>query len=142
MGYLYAILAAVLWGAVYAVDQKILASIPPVLLYFIGSVLTAAVLAPVVFLNSDNLKTVANLDRTTLLLVVTTIVVGILATLSVLYAVQALGAAQASIIEIAYPFFVVLFSILIFRTVPSLAFYAGGALIFFGVSVIIYFQNI
>lgn len=40
-----------------------------------------------------------------------------------------LNATFVSMIEVAYPLFVVLFSFLFFRTVPNLWFFAGGALI-------------
>ena len=42
------------------------------------------------------------------------------------------NATFVSMIEVAYPLFVVLFSFLFFRTVPNLWFFAGGALIMAG----------
>lgn len=43
-----------------------------------------------------------------------------------------LNATFVSMIEVAYPLFVVLFSFLFFLTVPKLWFFAGGALIMTG----------
>ncbi len=53
--------------------------------------------------------------------------------------IKNLNASIVSMIEIVYPFFVVLFSYFIFRSTPNVYFFVGGFLVFVGSMIIIKF---
>jgi len=50
-GFIYAIGAAVLWGLIYAIDQKILSSVAPMTMTFVSAVMAAVIVLPFLFLN-------------------------------------------------------------------------------------------
>ena len=139
VGYIFAIGAAMVWGLVYAIDQQILAGMTPVMFLFIGSVVSAVIMLPFVLLGNDSLKSLFVLGRTSLLLILASIVLATLADFFILSGIKHMDASTASIIEIAYPFFVVLFSYFFFKSSPNIYFFIGGLLIFAGSAIIIKF---
>lgn len=140
IGFLYAIGAAVTWGIVYTIDQKILHNnISPMTLLFIDSLLSALVMLPFVFFSNGSIKALFFSGKANLTLVIISLLLAILANFLIFTSIKDLNASTASIIEIAYPFFVVFFSYIFFRSTPSLYFFLGGALIFAGSIVIIKF---
>ena len=139
IGFVYAIGAAITWGLVYAIDQKILSSISPMTLLFINSVITAIIMLPFIFFSNGSIKDVFVSGKTSLLLIFISVILVTLANFLILSGVKNLGASTASIIEIAYPFFVVLFSFLLFRSTPNIYFFIGGAFLFVGSVIIIKF---
>ncbi len=137
IGYAYAIGAAVTWGLVYAIDQKILAEVSPMQLLFITTLIGLGMLLPFLFFSNGSLKDLASLERNTWVLIFLTTALATLASFFIFSGIKALDAPTASIIEIAYPFFVVLFSFLLFRSVPNVYFFIGGLLIFVGSVILI-----
>ncbi len=137
LGFIYAIGAAVLWGLVYAIDQKILSKISPASLLFVDSILATLLLLPVVIYNKGSLSSVLNADWPTWRLIIIAMALATSANLLIFSAIKAMDANIASIIEIAYPFFVVFFSYIIFHSTPNIYFFIGGVLIFIGSAVII-----
>jgi drug/metabolite transporter (DMT)-like permease len=79
------------------------------------------------------------LDRSSLYLIIFEAVLVVLANFLIFSGIKSLDASTASIIEIAYPFFVVLFSYVIFLSTPNIYFFIGGILVFVGCSIIIKF---
>lgn len=138
-GFIYAIGAALTWGLVYAIDQKILAGVPPMTLLFIDSVIATIVMLPFVFFSNGSIKAVVTSGRVNLALIILSVVLATLANFLIFSGIKNLGAPTASTIEIAYPFFVVLFTYLFFRTAPNIYFFIGGGLIFIGSIIIIKF---
>ena len=136
-GLIYAFGAAVLWGLAYTLDQKILSKLTPLSFLFIGSLLTALLLLPFLFFQKDSFGFIFSSNKTTLLLVFSSILLAALAGFFILSSIKSTNAATASTIEITYPFFVILFSSLLFRTVPNKYFFIGTMFIFLG-SVIIF----
>ena len=134
-GLFYAIGAAVVWGLVYTIDQKILSEVSPLMLLFINSIVTVVILLPFVFFT--NTKIVFEVGKMGLLLILGASLLAALANFFIFSSIKSLNASTASIIEVSYPFFVVLFSFIIFRAVPNIYFFLGGALIFAGTFVII-----
>ena len=133
MGLIYSLGAALCWGIVYSIDQKILDHISPVSLAFFSSVVTVIVLLPFMIAHDGEIfKSFFNSGKENISLASITIVLAIAANLLILFGIRSLGASYASVLEIAYPFFVVLFSFIIFRTSPNIYFYIGGILIFIG----------
>ena len=139
VGFVYAVGAAIAWGLVYAIDLKILSDISPMTLLFINSVITAIIMLPFIFFNNGSIKDVFVSGKTSLSLIFISVILVTLANFLILSGIKNLGASTASIIEIAYPFFVVLFSFLLFRSTPNMYFFIGGAFLFVGLVIIIKF---
>jgi len=137
MGYFFAIAAAITWGLVYSIDQKILDKVSPVMLMFINSFFSIIILLPLMFLHSNELKTVLTLDKSVLKFIVVTLVFTLIANLLIYVAIQHLGSSKAAIFEIAYPFFVVIFSIILFHAQVNGYFILGSLLLFIGSVIII-----
>ena len=138
-GYLFAIGAAVTWGLLYAIDQKILYTVDPLPLLFVNAVIGLVVMLPSLFFSNGSIKEVINSGKINITLIVFTVLLGTLANYFIFSGIKSLNASAASIIEISYPFFVVLFSYLLFRSTPNISFFIGGALIFLGSFIIIKF---
>ena len=63
IGYIYAIGAAVVWGLIYVIDQKILHNFSPFALLFITSLLTTIMMMPFIFWQNNSIKTFLNLGK-------------------------------------------------------------------------------
>ncbi len=140
IGFLYTIIAAVTWGLVYTIDQKILSGTSAITLLFVDAVVTAIILLPILFVDHASIKTLLSSGKMNLALVILSILLAIVANFYIYSGIKSIGASYASIIEIAYPFFVVLFTYVFFHSKPTIHFVIGGALIFIGSAIIIYFQ--
>jgi drug/metabolite transporter (DMT)-like permease len=136
-GFLYAIGAALTWGLVYVIDQKILLDVSPMVLLFINSVIAAAMMLPFIFLSNGSIKEVIVSGKSNWLLIIAAVALATLASFFILTGIKILGASTASMIEITYPFFVVLFSYILFRSTPNVYFFVGGALVFAGSMIIV-----
>lgn len=135
IGFIYALGAAITWGLVYAIDQEILNGISPLMLTFISSLITIVILLPFIVYQGEGISLIFN--KRNFLLTVTAAILAAFASFLILSGIKALGASTASIIEISYPFFVIIFSYIFFKSTPNLYFYLGGSLIFIGTIVII-----
>ncbi|MBI2623402.1 MAG: DMT family transporter [Candidatus Liptonbacteria bacterium] len=136
-GLLYAIGAAVTWGSVYALDQRILRDASPFTLLFVGSLITAILLLPIAFFQRSSLTPIFSVSGKVWTLIILSLLLAALANFFIFSSIKLLDASTASIFEIAYPFFVVLFSMVIFGTAPSWYFLIGALLIFAGAALII-----
>ena len=136
-GLLYAIGAAVTWGIVYTIDQKVLRGASPFALLFVDSILTAILLLPFIFFEKGSLTSIVASSARIWLLIITSLALAALANFFIFSSIKILGASTASIFEIAYPFFVVLFTSIVFRATPNLYFLFGAVLIFVGAAIII-----
>lgn len=140
VGFVYSILAAVMWGLVYAVSQKLVEKSSPLAVIFIEAILVMLFLLPLFLYDSGFTKTVIPDFKANWLLFCVSVILMIIANFLILSGIKILGASTASIFEIAYPFFVVIFSYFLYRTEIGLAFVAGAALIFIGSYIIIKFS--
>lgn len=139
-GFIFAIGAALTWGLVYTIDEKILSDVSPMALLFVGSLLTSFILLPFMFFENGSIKTLLTSGKTNLWLIVISVILATVADFLIFSGIKASSASLASVIEIAYPFFVVLFSFIFFRSIPNAYFFLGGALIFIGSVIIIKFS--
>ena len=139
LGLTYAIAAAVTWGLSYTIDQKVLGKVSPLAFLFITSILAFLITLPFVLSDKQSLKTLLGSGRLNLSLIVAAVALATLANYFIFSSIKILGAPTASIFEIAYPFFVVLFSFFVFGATPNVFFLIGAALIFLGSLVIIRF---
>jgi drug/metabolite transporter (DMT)-like permease len=110
-----------LWGLVYSIDEKILSDSSPALLQFLYSVLAALLLLPFVIFG-DTAKTLTLFSKTTWILILGSAVLATIANFMIYAGIKNLNASTVTAIEIAYPCFVILFSFLLYRTVPNIYF--------------------
>lgn len=140
IGFLYAIGAAVTWGLVYTIEQRILRGAAPFALLFIDTLITAVLLLPIFFFDKKEvLASVSSFSGRVWIFIIASLALTALANFFIFSSIKVLGADTASIFEIIYPFFVVLFSYFAFQAVPNLWFAAGGLLIFCGSALIVFF---
>lgn len=138
-GHLLAVAAAVLWGLLYVLDERLLAGISIYRLYFLHSLAGVTVAGAVLLAQGES---PASLLRFTwpgvgLPLVLTTMAVVVLACLAIFASIQALGASRAAVLEISYPLFVAGFAWLLYREPVSWPVVVGGVLIFLGSAIIV-----
>lgn len=137
MGFLYAIGAAIIWGLVYVVNGRVLETTPPLILLFLGAVTTAVITFPVLIIRWESVKELVGSSKSTLMLIVLGEVLFVFANFLIFSSIKNLGAPLAATIEISYPFFVALFTLLIFGGTFNVWFWVGASLIFAGSFVII-----
>ncbi len=138
IGFLYAFGAAIVWGVVYCIDQRVLDVTSPLLLLFIDSLVTALIMLPFLFYERHSLKQVLHSGKINIELMLISILLAGVANFLIFCGIKTLGASSASIIEIMYPFFVVLFSYFFFKATPNVYFVIGAILIFAGSALIVY----
>lgn len=139
----WAIGAAVLWGLTYVLMERLFQSISIVTLLLITSVLACGVFLPFAWLHGEltrDLKTIW-LTPSLLRTLLAYSVVWVAAEICISVSIAAKNASLAGLIEITYPIFIILFSIVLFQENPlNLPVVIGGALIFAGVAIIGYYQ--
>ena len=137
VGFIYAMSAAVTWGLVYTIDQKILYTVSPMALLFIHSVISAIIVLPFIFFNNGSIKNLALSGNLNIALILVYAILATLANFFIFAGIKNSNASTISIIEISYPFFVVAFSYPIFRSTPNIYFFIGGILIALGSIIIL-----
>lgn len=138
IGFIYAFGAAITWGIVYCVDQRVLTAVSPLPLLFLDSIITALFLLPFLFHERHSIKTFLSSGNLNIELMLLSIVLAAAANFLIFSSIKSVGASSASIIEIMYPFFVVLFSYFFFRSTPNVYFVIGAILVFAGSALIVY----
>jgi len=137
----YAIAASICWGMSYAASSEILRKGFSPLLFFFGYSLFCTLGASLSLLTSGTLPTIwkhVELDRHDLGWFLFSIAIGALGAYLTYAAMSAKNPTLASLIEISYPFFVVLFTWIFFRQCQlNLSTLFGGLLLLSGVVVII-----
>ncbi|MFM7185396.1 MAG: EamA family transporter [Planctomycetota bacterium] len=138
-GYALAFTAAVLWGLLYVLDERLLAGVSIYRLYFLHSLAGLTVAGAVLLAQGESPASLLRFSwpGVGLPLVIATMVVVVLACLAIFASIQALGAARAAVLEISYPFFVALFAWLLYRQPFTWPVMLGGLLIFAGSAVIV-----
>jgi drug/metabolite transporter (DMT)-like permease len=139
MWIVYALVASIVWGLDYALAERIFhKKIAPATLLAIEMFIGGAVfflVSAAGSLKSDIGILVEN--RAALWLMVSAVVGFIIANLFIALSVQAKNATLAGLIEISYPIFIAIFSLILFKenqVTPSII--VGGTMIFMGVTVI------
>lgn len=137
IGYIYAIAAAVAWGLLYAIDQKILNDASPVGLTFVTSIAGVIFTLPILLLTKGGIRAALGGDNISWPLIIASAFIMTASGILVLAGIKELNATYVAVIEMSYPFFVILFSWWLFRAVPGPGFYLGGAFIMVGTFIII-----
>lgn len=139
--YTSALLGALIWGVHYPLVDKALDKISLTTVLLLTTI-PMIISAPFFYKNLvQDLGVFVKLDMLDRIQILSIMVTSISATVFVFMAISAKNATLASLIEISYPVFVALFSMLILREnhiTPVIA--TGAFLIFAGVGLIIYKQ--
>ena len=138
-GFGLAVLASVLWGLTYCLDERVLASLSVYKLYFLHCLCGAIVAGAVLLAQGNSIASLVRIGTATasLPLVALTLVTATAAALSILGSIQLLGANKSAVLEISYPLFVALFSTLLFQGQLQLPVVIGGLFIFVGAAIIV-----
>jgi len=139
LGFILAVCASVLWGLTYCLDERVLSNLSVYKLYFLHCVCGALVAGSVLLLQGHSPATLFAFDtaKSSLALVGLTLVTATAAALAILGSIQLLGANKSAVLEISYPLFVALFSLLLFKSPLQLPVVVGGIFIFIGSAIIV-----
>jgi drug/metabolite transporter (DMT)-like permease len=134
-----AVSASVLWGLTYCLDERVLASMSVFRLYFLHCLCGVLVAGTILVVQGASLSALLSFDtsRASLPLVALTLVTATAAALAILGSIQLLGASKSAVLEISYPLFVALFSVLLFKGQLQLPVVIGGMFIFVGSAIIV-----
>jgi drug/metabolite transporter (DMT)-like permease len=137
-GFVLAILAAVLWGLTYCLDERVLAGMSVFKLYFLHSLVGAAVAAAVLLVQGQRPAALFRVDASEvgLPLLAVTLATATAAAFAILGSIQLLGAGKSSVLEISYPLFVAIFSTAFFGGHLQPQVLVGGGFIFAGAAII------
>jgi drug/metabolite transporter (DMT)-like permease len=139
LGFLLAVSASVLWGLTYCLDERVLSGLSVYKLYFLHCLCGVLVAGLVLLLQGTPPASLLTFDTTkaSLALVGLTLVTATAAALAILGSIQLLGANKSAVLEISYPLFVGLFSVLLFKGQLHLPVVVGGIFIFIGSAIIV-----
>lgn len=131
IGIIWALLASLVWGLVYNIDEKLVLKTSPLTIFLLGNLLQLGMLLPYFF--TSTWKTdIQTMGWTQFKLLFIGEILYLISGLAILYAVKYLTAPIASAIEISYPFFVAIFAYTLFKGELNTNVWIGGALIFTG----------
>ena len=140
MWFFAALACAILWGLSYTLTQKVLDSGVPVSIVMVFTGTVFLILSIILSFSMGELKAglieIAR-NKHNLILLITTSIIYVAGSYLIYFAIHEKNATLASLIEISYPFFVCLFSYIIFKDIQINFWTAiGGIMIFFGVCMI------
>lgn len=142
MRIIYSLIVAITRGVQYALLDKVLVSVPVVVLCFISSIFNTIFFGILFYLgnySSDFKKYFA--DKNVLRLFILITVLYLISSSLILVAIKNKNATVASLIEISYPIFVVLFTYLFYKNIQiHRQTILGGSMILWGI-VLIYIFN-
>lgn len=138
-GYGLAVLASVLWGLTYCLDERVLSSLSVYKLYFLHCLCGVLVAGVVLLLQGNSPASLFTFNTSTasIPLVLVTLATATTAALAILSSIQLLGANTSAVLEISYPLFVALFSVLFFKGQLQSPVVIGGIFIFIGSAIIV-----
>ena len=132
--HLFAVLASVLWGVSYTVEERVLRSADPLTVILCHSILSVAVLLPLWFyLNQkgEALQVISN-DPQWPRWLLGAFAVGLAANFCIFTSIKLAGSEIAAALEISYPIFTAIFAMILFGRQPTKELLFGGLLIFVG----------
>ncbi len=134
MAQLACLIAAMLWGFVYAVDGKLLKTITPTTIILFNGIISIIFCFFVFWSKGFDSSKFFGEDASLKIISITfvTHILTILASFLALSAIVKIGASTAAIIELSYPFFVIVFSWLLFGQTITKEVLFGGLLMFAG----------
>lgn len=144
LGFLYAFGSAIAWGIIYIINQRMLIHNSPLAVMFIQALITTAIMLPfyIIFLafNGESPVQILALNKINIFYFLLNSFLIASAAFLIYSSIKLIGAPMATIIEIAYPFFIVIFSFILFKSTVNVYFLLGSLLIFIGSAIIIKFS--
>lgn len=139
LGYALAIVASILWGLTYCLDEKVLSNLSVFKLYFLHCLCGMLVAGAILLFQGSSVVSLFTFDttRSSVPLMLLTLATATTAALAILSSIQLLGANKSAVLEISYPLFVALFSVLVFQGRLELPVILGGIFIFIGSAIIV-----
>lgn len=139
LGFALALLAAVLWGLTYCLDERVLSGLSVFKLYFLHCLCGVLVAGSILLARGESPRTLFAFDtaKAGIPLVGLTLITATAAALAILGSIQILGAGKSAVLEISYPLFVALFSVLFFKGQLQFPVVLGGIFIFIGSAIIV-----
>ena len=143
-GILLSICAALSWGLVYVLEQKVLVSFSVSKFLIYESMFIFLVAFPMALFseNPDSRLTMGDVKIIFALPFILLMVATFFGNFFILSSVQKIGATTAAMFEITFPLFVSIFALYILRQPLHWATAAGGLLIMLGSMIIIYFNKL
>lgn len=139
LGFILAVSASVLWGLTYCLDERVLSHMSVFKLYFLHCLCGVLLAGAILLVQGTSPTGLLSLDtaKTSLPLVGLTLLTATAAALSILGSIQLLGASKSAVMEISYPLFVALFSVVLFKGQLQPPVVIGGIFIFIGSAIIV-----
>ena len=135
-----ALASAVLWGIVYALNAYLLKYVSA---FSLEAILRVGLVAPaLLMLFSNSVRSdISQIfkDKSLLLIVIAIVLLTVIANVLMFYAMKISGTPEATLVEISYPVFTIIFSAVIFRTgAISISTVVAGVLIASGVAIMVF----
>ena len=138
LGIVFSILAAISWGAVYVIDQKILETLPVTWLMLLDSLLKIFIIIPFLYFSGESINSLNSyLKVSGYQLVFVGTVISCIAGFFILSSIKYLGATPAAIIEISYPLFAAIFAWIFLGQKYGMQVYLGALLVFLGSYIVV-----
>lgn len=143
MRFVYSLIVAIARGIQYAILEKLLVQMPIAVMCFFSTLFNLFFRTCVMYFGKYNFNIKKYLhDKNTLLFFVVVTVLFLCANALILFAIKSKNATVASLIEITYPIFVIIFSFIFFRSVHINRQTAiGGTLILWWIALVYIFNK-
>lgn len=129
--------AAILWGVSYLIAEYVLVELHTSALLLLGSAITFTASSLFILATGSGGYISAPLESKTIFYALALCLVNLLATISIYTAIKHVGANIASIFEITYPLFVIVFSYFVFGTSLSIPTIIGALLMMVGAGLVV-----
>ena len=136
LGLIFGIASAMCWGLTYTISEKILTKTSSISLIFIESLLAAIITLPLFIFKSGGVRSLALSGTTNIVLLLVSVVTAVLGYIFIYESIRLVGASIATIFEIGYPLFVVIFSFFLFGHTLNWYCLLGAVLIMSGALII------
>ncbi len=137
MGLLFGLGAAVVWAVIYTMDEYLLKNISVWQLYFTFLLVATIIFIPFVLSGRIQVPFLFSLNRTLVLITIASALT-ILAEFLILSGISKAGAGRAASVEILYPLFTILLTVLILKTKFTPVEIIGSILAVSGVALILW----
>lgn len=137
VGFIAAIVAALLWGLHYAMSERVLVGLTPLAWMWWSAVSMFAILLPLVVSGVVDVQARKLLDKEILAPLLVSEVCQFSAALLVAHSIVRLGAGRATLIEISYPVFTVFFCWVLWGHRLTMTTLVGGVIMLVGAVVVV-----
>lgn len=137
-GHIVAALAAICWGYVYAQTENILEKISPIAALASFYIFGGVILLPLFIYSKKEIFNAVTTDTSNFFSMA---IMTMVAEFLIIWSISLLGGSEAAFMEISYPIWTILFSLIIFGSIPNIQVIFGGILIMVGSYIISRFSG-